>query len=343
MIRTVVGFLLCLGGLVAGPVRAGEAENLERLEALPRPQRQRLAENLRRFDGLDADGRRAVQQIDEQLAALPAEDRQRYQKLMHRYHLWAQGLSTQQRQDLQAAPPAQRLDLIKRLRAEQRQARDPRLETVWIRSAAFNPFSLFEVSYLIKVWLALGPKEQAEIDAMDLPARILRLERLGQDRGLSRERPGRAELEELRSQIERGLPVRDGVLSRKELDELKRPLDGLPTLKAPLAVKKMQARSGLVRRLETLYFRQHEPAPVAPQRLGWFEEALPSWLDEMIDPLPPDSARRRLTILYRLVFPLPEEIPAPRPQRPNPAASPPSGQPSGSPAAGPPAEGSTPF
>jgi hypothetical protein len=339
MIRTIVWSPLLLLGLVAVPSRAGEAENLERLEAVPLAQRQRLAENLGRFDRLDARQRRAVQQLDEQLAALPAEERQRYQRLMHRYHLWTQGLNPQQRQDLQAAPPAARLERIKRLRAEQRQGRDPRLETVWTRSAAFNPFSLFEVSYLIKVWLALGPTERAELDTMDLSARVQRLERLGQDRGISRERLVPADLEDLRRQIERGLPVRDGVFSRKELDELKRPLDTLPALKGPLALRKMQARSNVLRRLETLYFRRHDPEPVVPQRLGRFEEALPSWLDEMIDPLPPEAARRRLTILYRLVFPHPEEMPEPKPGPPSPTPNPPSSPP----AAGPPAGGSTPF
>src|SRR5207249_10847844 len=130
---------------------------------------------------------------------------------------------------------------------------------------------------------------------------------------------------------------------RKELDEGRRQLEPLPALKGPLSLKKIQARGGLIRRLEAIYFRTHEPEPVDPQRLGWFEEALPSWLDELIDPLPPEAARRRLTILYRLVFPPPEEMPAPRPEPTRPAPVAPSQEPAGRPPSSPPAAGPSPI
>ena len=48
--------------------------------------------------------------------------------------------------------------------------------------------------------------------------------------------------------------------------------------------------------------------PVTPDRLAQFLSALPAWIQTSFDPLPPDEARRRLTVAYRLVFPPPEEI-----------------------------------
>jgi hypothetical protein len=332
--------LLCPGGLVASAVWAGENENRQRLEALPRAQRQRLAENLARFDRLGAAERRALQRLDEQLAAQPAEERRRYLELMRRYHLWVQGLGAGQRQELQAVPPEQRLEIIRRIRAAQRQAQDPRLEAIWNRSPAFHPSSLFEVAHLIKVWLALDPRERAEVDALEAPERVQRLARLGQQHGITRGLPIPPELQELREQVERGLPGRDGALSRKDLDDLRHVLgEAAPAPQGPLAAKKAQARNNLLRHLESVYFRKHEPEPVVPPHLERFEAALPSWLDEQIDPLPPDAARRRLTLLYRLVFPPPEEmpvspspvpaaVPSPDPRAPDPHS---------------PASGATPF
>ena len=40
-----------------------------------------------------------------------------------------------------------------------------------------------------------------------------------------------------------------------------------------------------------------------------FEAALPPWYRGEFDHLPPEEARRRLTILYRLVYPFPSDMP----------------------------------
>src|SRR5215210_8940103 len=109
--------VLLLSCLAVAPARADEAEDLVRLRSLPRAQRLRLSENLDRFDRLDADQRQAVRQLDERLAELPPTERRRYQELMHRYHLWVQGLRPAQRQELQAAPAEKRLEMIRRFRA----------------------------------------------------------------------------------------------------------------------------------------------------------------------------------------------------------------------------------
>ncbi|MBX6316719.1 MAG: hypothetical protein IRY99_27960, partial [Isosphaeraceae bacterium] len=84
---------------------------------------------------------------------------------------------------------------------------------------------------------------------------------------------------------------------------------------------KAQPKAESLRRLtEYRFLRDHEPAPVSPANLARFVAALPSWIREGLDPLPPDAARRRLQVLYRLVFPPGEEIPAPAPTAAAPSA-----------------------
>ncbi len=74
---------------------------------------------------------------------------------------------------------------------------------------------------------------------------------------------------------------------------------------------------------ENYYFIEHPPETVDPENLLRFETALPSWFRPSFDPLPPDEARRRLTILYRLVYPHPQEMPVEKAPRPSPRPRPP--------------------
>jgi hypothetical protein len=64
------------------------------------------------------------------------------------------------------------------------------------------------------------------------------------------------------------------------------------------------------RRIATSYhFLEKPPAAVNPVHLMRFEAALPPWYRGQFDHLPPEEARRRLTILYRLIYPAPAEMP----------------------------------
>ena len=60
---------------------------------------------------------------------------------------------------------------------------------------------------------------------------------------------------------------------------------------------------------EFLYFEDHKPASVSQANLERFASSAPEWLREMIDPLSPDDARAYLTIVYRLLYPEPNEMP----------------------------------
>ena len=74
----------------------------------------------------------------------------------------------------------------------------------------------------------------------------------------------------------------------------------------------MRTVSPLMRRLAiNLYFlEQPAPRPVDPQRLAQFFAAMPPWVRTSFDSYTADEARRRLTLVYRLLFPKDEFKPA---------------------------------
>ena len=69
-------------------------------------------------------------------------------------------------------------------------------------------------------------------------------------------------------------------------------------------------RDILRRQAINYYFSEHQPKSVTPERLSEFLTAFPPWLQSAFDPHPPDEAQRRLSVVYRLVFPHPAEFKA---------------------------------
>ena len=69
----------------------------------------------------------------------------------------------------------------------------------------------------------------------------------------------------------------------------------------------------LMRRLaiNLYYLEQPPPKPVDPQRLAQFFAAMPPWVRTHFDAYPADEARRRLTLVYRLLYPKDEFKPTP--------------------------------
>ena len=59
------------------------------------------------------------------------------------------------------------------------------------------------------------------------------------------------------------------------------------------------------------YFIENPPEKVELAKLFQFLSDLPKGISESFTYLPPEEARRRLTILYRLVYPAPGEMPPP--------------------------------
>jgi hypothetical protein len=101
-------------------------------------------------------------------------------------------------------------------------------------------------------------------------------------------------------------------LSKAEKDDLLKRLQSNPLLKERInrigeAKKDEAARRRIA---DHFYFIEHPPAAVAPESLMRFDAALPSWFRSPFNPFPPEEATRRLTILYRLVYPASKEMPA---------------------------------
>ena len=83
--------------------------------------------------------------------------------------------------------------------------------------------------------------------------------------------------------------------------------------------------------VDNVYFAKHPPAKVKPEKLLEFDRVLPDWIRGDLDTRTPEEARRRLTVLYRLVYASGEMTsvvkspPAPKAtQSPSPKATPPS-------------------
>jgi hypothetical protein len=72
-------------------------------------------------------------------------------------------------------------------------------------------------------------------------------------------------------------------------------------------LKAQASRELLERGVEARYLSTINPQPVAPVNLERFQRAIPDWLRAALLPLPPPAARERLTLLYRLIFPHPQE------------------------------------
>ena len=74
------------------------------------------------------------------------------------------------------------------------------------------------------------------------------------------------------------------------------------------------ARDILRRQAMNFYWSEHPPKAVTPERLSAFLAEFPPWLQSAFDAHPPEDAQRRLSVVYRLIFPHPSEIvPSPRP------------------------------
>jgi hypothetical protein len=77
----------------------------------------------------------------------------------------------------------------------------------------------------------------------------------------------------------------------------------------------VKANGPAMRLVEASFMLGFHPAPVEPNRLDRFAHAIPPWLLDQLDALPPDAARHRLEILYRLIYPDGQEMPEPAKDR----------------------------
>ena len=276
-------------------------ENTRRLRAMPLAERRLLAGNLQQFDLLSPEQQQTVRAIDSAMARLPAADRGRLESLLRVYHLWLASLPQQKHDAIAKAGESDRLPMIEAYRqsAKKKKAagRDRRQAEVSLLSSV----GLFEAGHWLRGWFSLSEDEKAQVSKL-APAELKKeLQKRSQAKGPAVKRPLPAEV-------------------------------GNARFKARLEQLRAANKKQLARNLEeALWLLDHEPPQIDPRRLAWFEAALPQWAARQFDPLTPDVARRRLQVLYRIVFPEGSEIPPPPAPSPSktapPAARPTRGRP----------------
>lgn len=263
---------LTLPALAPGP----DVGNWEKLRSMPREQRLHLAAQLKIFDGLGPDEQAALRAIDRALAAEPEGDRENDFAVLRRYHLWVQSLPEVRRGELKAATPEARLALARKYRAEQRTVGAGASQ--FLKVADFRGVSPYVLAHLIQVWFSLKPAQQAEVTGLPENDRGPRLHQLGKTMKPIARRPNSAKVHELYDHALKAYPFLKKAEAAKNPEQFKQRL------------------------ADHFAFLETPPPKVAPDKLLAFDRALPVWVRGGIDTLPPEEARRRLTVLYRLVY-----------------------------------------
>lgn len=309
--------------------RGDDAENHGKLEAMPLERRAALAENLARFDRLDDRDRAAVRRLDRELARRDPIDEARFRSLMRRYHLWASGLPEDQRQALRAATtPEARHALVRQILQKQGASEPVGSRISGLRVGQFGLVGPYEMAFLLQVWNKLSPEKKQAVANLR-GAKLVSAIRAEAGRVKVAFQPFPANLDRVYEAKLESDPTLKGLIGGhgKNPDAARKSEDAAakPPEKAPRRSEHPYA--------EFLYFEdpEHRPQPVAPNHLALFQATCPPWLLEMLDPLSPDDARAYLTILYRLLYPHPTEMPekaaTPSTNKPEPrvAPKPPSG------------------
>jgi hypothetical protein len=276
--------------------RGGETENWERLRSMPRERRVFLSEKLREFDSLAPEEKSAIRALDRKVEGLSAADQANYLAVLHRYHLWLQSLPEDQRNALKTIPPAERMAMVTKLRAETKSSSPRRTSPVFLQLADLDGPTPYELVQQIKFWFELPPDQRASIEKLDPVERQKQFADLARARGANfnpTRHLTKSEEDDLITKLESTHQLKNGLLQPHAKVDAKD------------ATKQARVRKRLA---ENYHFIEHPPEAVDPDNLLRFTTALPSWFRPSFDPLPPPEARRRLTILYRLLYPHPKEI-----------------------------------
>jgi hypothetical protein len=302
-------------------------QNWARLRGLPIERRAKLVENLKKFDLLYSSRQQeALRELDRKIQALPSESRTHYLAVLARYHNWLNQIPESKQDELESLPPNERMAAVKKLAA------DYPLSNVqtwrFLRMVDVGEYSPFELASLFKVWQDLTPEQRRQIERLPaIPRRHDAMRKAAEGKDVPHEiKP--SEFDELTAtqQFEQFARPNRPVLLLKELRKKK----DEAALEAQREILRRQAIN--------YYFLNHPPKAVTPERLSAFLAAFPAWLQSTFDPHSPEEAQRRLTVVYRLVFPSPEEFkptqhPA-APPAPSAPARPVTKQPSGRPRPG---------
>jgi hypothetical protein len=276
--------------------------NWTRLRALPSDQRQKLSESLKKFDLLYTPAQQeSIRDLDRRLNELDPAKRSEYFAVLRRYHNWLNRLPEKRQTELTDAPASERLAMVKKLLDDYPVPRTKTGQLLQIMDV--GDYSPFELAALFKIWQGLKPEQQSQIARIAAIAkRHAAMFELGAEQKIAAEiRPPEFDEKRWAGEFE-------------SFARAKRPLLLLADVK-----KKQEPMRGEILRRQAInyYFLKNRPHAVNPDRLADFLAAFPPWLQSAFDPYPFDEVRRRLTIVYRLVFPFPAEIQAsPQPAAP---------------------------
>ena len=280
-----------------------------RLQSMSAKERSELVETLKQFDlQLPLEQQRSLRQIDQQISRLSADEKVRYLAALRRYHNWLDSLPDSVRDKLQAKPPADRMAQIRTMLS--RYPLPKQSNPVWMQFADIAGTSPFELATTFMIWQELAPQERRELEGLPAgPQRRQKLNDYGRARKLREIRPADFRLEHWIPKVE--AKIDEIQLADPELKNALTKAENLTKRKNEGKDQSAHLPSPLMRRLAiNLYFMEEPPPrPVDPQRLAQFFAAMPPWIRSSFDSYTADEARRRLTLVYRLVFPKDEYTP----------------------------------
>jgi hypothetical protein len=299
--------LLGLAALGGSPASVGdESENLRQLQAMPRERRVALAENLERFDKLDSAEQAAIRKLDAEIARKDPVERARYRSLLRRYHLWVNGLTEEQKAQLKAAEGTEsRFNLARKFRLKELEDASSGTKVFGIRTGDYGVIGPYEAAHMLRIWTLLTPAKKIEIERQQPRSRLFKEINLQQKSVRVPFQPfpnAEEKLYDARLESDETFKKQLGPFS-KRVDAFPKKAEALP--KGEVPPKRFELRFS-----EFLYFEDHKPRPVSQANLERFSVSCPGWFHEMLDPLSSDDARAYLTIVYRLLYPEPAEMPA---------------------------------
>ena len=319
-LRSSTLILLGLAVIAAPAPLADEPDRYLQLQAMPRERRVTLAENLERFDKLDPAEQAAIRKLDAEIARKDPVEQARYRTLMRRYHLWVNSLTDAQKKELQDAGSVDaRLALARKFRQKELETGVSGPRFFGIRTGDYGLIGPHEAAQLLKIWNKLDPPKKAEIEKHQERGRLFR-EIRDQNKyyGVNFVPFPTAEEKHYDALLESEKTFKE------QLGQFARRVDLTPKKsEAAHAKGENVAKRFELRFAEFRYFEDHKPKAVSQKNLERFSDSCPAWLHSMLDPLSADDARNYLTILYRLLYPEPGEMPPdPKPAKASPAKTP---------------------
>jgi hypothetical protein len=273
--------------LVAATIDA--AGNWARLRALPQAERARLAENLRKFDLVySQEQQQAIRELDRRINELDPASQVQYLAALRRYHNWLNLLPETKQDGLKDKAASERMALVKKLLADYPVPKA--ITSPFLRLVDVGEDSPFDLAAMYQTWQKLKPDERRKVEQLPQePRRREALFRLGEKYNITRAlKPGGFDEEKWTAQLE--------AFAKKNR----------PVLLLEKADKMQEARKAEILRRQAInyhFLAIDRPKAVAGDRLAEFLASFPPWLKSRIDHFPPDEARRRLSVVYRLVYP----------------------------------------